>query len=43
MGALQPVLDGGGEGHSVFASAFLRVLSENNDVIDTSNLFNKIN
>ena len=42
-GALQPVLDGGGEGHSVFASAFLKVLSKNNEVIDTTNIFTKIN
>ena len=32
-GALQPVLDGGGQGHSVFASAFLNILKNNNQVI----------
>ena len=32
-GALQPVLDGGGQGHSVFASAFLNILKNNSQVI----------
>ncbi len=32
-GALQPVVDGGSQGHSVFASAFLNLLNNNNDVL----------
>jgi len=39
-GGLEPVTDGGGLGHSIFASAFLSILSENQGVIDGSNLFN---
>ena len=39
-GGLEPVSDVGGDGNSVFASAFLRILSENQGVIDGSNLFN---
>ena len=42
-GALQPVLDGGGQGHSVFASAFLSILSENNKVIDATSIYNELN
>ena len=39
-GGLEPVSDVGGDGNSVFASAFLSILSENQGVIDGSNLFN---
>ena len=42
-GALQPVADGGGQGHSVFASAFLKILSDNNTVIDTNSIYNQLN
>ncbi len=42
-GGLEPVIDSGGRGdHSVFASAFLSVLKENNGVMDATLLFNKI-
>lgn len=33
-GGLQPVLDSGGNGHSIFASAFLDVLNENDGVME---------
>ena len=39
-GGLEPVSDVGGDSNSVFASAFLSILSENQGVIDGSNLFN---
>ena len=39
-GGLEPVSDVGGDDNSVFASAFLSILSENQGVIDGSNLFN---
>lgn len=42
-GALQPVADGGGQGHSVFANAFLKILSDNDKVIDTNSIFNQVN
>jgi hypothetical protein len=39
-GGLEPVIDSGGKGnHSVFASAFISALLENNNIIDTSELF----
>jgi hypothetical protein len=41
-GGLEPVLDGGGAGHSVFAKAFLDALRENNGVLDGQGLFNAI-
>jgi len=42
-GGLEPVIDSGGKGnHSVFTSALIAALQENNAVIDTSELFNKI-
>jgi TPR repeat protein len=41
-GALQPVLDGGGQGHSVFASAFLTLLNENNIVLPADTLSSSI-
>lgn len=41
-GALEPVLDGGGEGHSIFADSFLRILSDNTQVLDTTSLYNQL-
>ncbi len=39
-GGLEPVLDAGGtDGHSIFASAFIQALSENEAVIDMSQMF----
>ena len=38
-GKLEPVLDGGGKGHSIFASNLLKVLSENKKVLDVNSLF----
>jgi ankyrin repeat protein len=42
-GGLEPVIDSGGDGrHSIFASAFLNSLKENPDIMDSSQLFNKL-
>ena len=42
-GGLEPVLDCGGKGnHSVFASAFLDALKDNNSVMDATQLFSNI-
>ena len=41
-GGLEPVADGGGDGHSVFARAFLTALTENREVLDGQQLFTKI-
>ena len=41
-GGLEPVADAGGGSHSVFAKAFLEVLSENQDVIDGHTLFTRL-
>ena len=41
-GGLEPVLDAGGEGHSVFAHAFLAALDENDGVIDGQELFRRL-
>ncbi len=41
-GGLEPVEDSGGGDHSVFASAFLNVLSDNKGIIDGTTLFNKL-
>jgi ankyrin repeat protein/uncharacterized caspase-like protein len=42
-GGLEPVADSGGDGlHSVFATAFLNALKENNDILDGADLFNKL-
>jgi len=38
-GGLEPVLDGGGGPHSVFAKALLQVLDENRDILDGQRLF----
>jgi uncharacterized caspase-like protein len=41
-GGLEPVLDAGGEGHSVFARAFLRALAKNDTIIDMDSLYETI-
>ena len=42
-GGLEPVIDSDGESiHSVFASAFIRALKENNEILDGAQLFNQI-
>jgi len=41
-GGLEPVMDGGGGGHSVFAKAFIDALRDNPDVIDGQGLFASI-
>lgn len=38
-GGAEPVVDSGGGGHSVFAKAFLDVLRENTEVLETQRLF----
>ncbi len=38
-GGLQPILDSGGNGHSIFASAFLDVLNENDGVMEGYRIF----
>jgi len=39
-GGLQPVLDAGGGGHSIFARAFLEVLRSNEKVLEGTSLYN---
>jgi tetratricopeptide (TPR) repeat protein len=41
-GGLEPVADGGGGGHSVFARAFLDVLGESGEVLSGHDLFEKV-
>ena len=41
-GGLEPVDDGGGEGHSVFTRAFLTALRESNEVLDGQQLFTAV-
>jgi len=41
-GGLEPVLDDGGYGHSVFAKAFLEVLEKNSGIIEGTRLFNQL-
>ncbi len=41
-GGLEPVMDSGGGGHSVFARAFLAALAGNDGVIDGQSLFEKV-
>jgi hypothetical protein len=41
-GGLEPVIDGGGDGHSVFAKAFLDALKGNRSVMDGGQLFDAI-
>lgn len=38
-GGAKPVLDEGGGGHSIFATALLGVLTENNDALETERLY----
>ncbi len=41
-GSAEPVVDGGGGGHSVFARAFLDALGENQAILDGKGLFDRI-
>lgn len=41
-GGLKPVLDGGGGKHSVFASIFIDILSQNQDVLEGMRLYREI-
>ena len=41
-GGLEPVNDGGGEGHSVFTRAFLSALRESTEVLDGQQLFTAV-
>ena len=41
-GGLQPVADGGGGNHSLFANALIRTLNDNTDVIFASELANEV-
>jgi hypothetical protein len=41
-GGLEPVTDEGSGDHSIFASAFINVLRENNGIIDGTQLFNLV-
>jgi hypothetical protein len=41
-GGLAPVLDDGGDGHSIFARAFIDVLKRNHDVLEGRRLFQEV-
>ena len=41
-GGLEPVLDEGAEGHSVFAQAFVAALTDNRDIMQGYNLYRKV-
>jgi hypothetical protein len=41
-GGLEPVLDDGACGHSVFAKAFLDVLESNTGILEGTRLFNQV-
>lgn len=41
-GGVKPVLDDGGDGHSVFASALLEVLRDSNGVIESSSVYQQV-
>jgi uncharacterized caspase-like protein len=41
-GGLEPVVDSGGGGHSVFAKAFLSALRDNAEVLEAQILFNRV-
>jgi hypothetical protein len=41
-GGLQPVLDAGGGGHSIFARAFIGVLRSNDRVLEGTSLYNQL-
>jgi hypothetical protein len=38
-GGVRPVLDAGGKGHSIFTEAFLNVLKENVEILETERIF----
>jgi hypothetical protein len=42
-GGLAPVLDSGGNGHSIFASAFIRALNSGDGLMDGNRLFEEVN
>ncbi len=41
-GGLQPVLDEGGDGHSIFGGSFIRAISGNGDVMEGYRLFDSV-
>lgn len=41
-GGLEPVADGGGHGHSVFARQFIEVLRENREILDGQSLYDRL-
>ena len=41
-GGLEPVIDSGGDNHSVFAQAFIDVLTENRDAIEAEAIFSRL-
>jgi polyhydroxyalkanoate synthesis regulator phasin len=41
-GGVQPVLDSGVDGHSIFAAALLRVLRDNDNILEGSRLFDAV-
>lgn len=41
-GGLEPVMDGGGGGHSVFARAFLTTLEQNDAILEGTELFDRV-
>ena len=41
-GGLEPVVDSGGAGHSVFAQAFINALEQNTDTMDGTELFSQL-
>ena len=41
-GGLKPVMDGGGGEHSVFASAFINALNDNNNLLEGQTLYRKV-
>jgi hypothetical protein len=41
-GGLEPVLDGGGAGHSIFANALIEALTSNDKVLDGGRLFQQV-
>jgi hypothetical protein len=41
-GGLEPVVDSGGGGHSVFAKAFLDTLGDNTGVVDGEGVFERV-
>lgn len=41
-GGLEPVIDGGGGAHSVFAAALIHALTENTNIVDGTQIFSKV-